>query len=257
MTVNYQYDLIQGTDEWLEARLGLITASQMKLILSPKPEIETRIKKNGELYKQREWDPVADNDKVRALFYQLAYERITKRTGDNFQSFAMLRGEKEEILAKDMYSEHYNQVKDCGFITNDDLGFKIGMSPDGLVGEDGGIEVKSRDGKHQVETIIEGDTPAEFMAQVQGFFLVTGRKSCDFISYSNGMHMFVKTEEPDPEWQDALKQAVIAAEKQIEKIVADYHEKTENLVKADWIDVMGEGDITPSDNADQSAYMAG
>lgn len=240
MGIEYHWDLIQGTDEWRHARLGLITASQM-----------------GQLVTEKTLKP-ANNDKVRTLIYELAAQRITKQIGDNYQSYEMMRGEKEEVLAKDLYNKYYNRAKDCGFITNDSLGFKIGMSPDGLVGDDGGIEVKSRASKYQVKTIIEGEVPSEFMAQIQGFFLVTEREWCDFVSYSNGMHMFVNRVKPIVEWQDALKEAVIQSEQKINELVEEYAQKTKDLVRAEWIDVMAEysGDIKPSD-ASTNYYMAG
>ena len=239
MGIEYHMDLIQNTDEWLRIKLGVISASNFGLLVTEKTM------------------KTANNDKVRTLIYQLACERITKEIGDNYQSWDMMRGHKEEVLAKDMYSKHYRQVKDCGFITNDNLGFTIGMSPDGLVGEDGGIEAKSRAGKYQVKTIIEGVTPSEYMAQVQGFFLVTERKWCDFISYSNGMHMFVKTEEPNLEWQVALKEAVTDAEKKIVEMVEEYKSKVEDLHQAPWIDVMSEesGVVKSSSNIDPADYL--
>lgn len=239
MTITYHWDVIQGTDEWRELRCGLITASQMKLLVT-----EKTLK-------------AANNKDSRALVSELAAQRILKMDTDDFQSWDMLRGTKEEVLAKDLYSKNYKQVKDCGFITNETLGFAIGMSPDGLVGDDGGVEAKSRKAKLQVEVITADEIPSEDMAQVQAFFLVTGRKWLDYISYSNGMHMYVKGAEPIQEWQDALREAVIAAETQIVQKVQEYQEKTKDLVLAPWVDVMAEerGDIKPSDPVDVT--MAG
>ena len=241
MAINYHYDLIQNTDEWLQTRLGLITASQMKQLVTEKTM------------------KTANNKESRGIVHQLASERITKEIGDNYQSWDMLRGQKEEVLAVDLYSKHYAQVKSCGFITNNSLGFEIGMSPDGLVDENGGIEVKSRSSKYQVETIINGVVPSEFKAQVQGFFLVTEREWCDFVSYSNGMHMYVERVLPDKEWQEALIEAVTLTESKINEMVQDYKEKVEKLHKAPWVDVMAEerGDFTPSTEEGQLKVYVG
>src|SRR3546814_1507000 len=61
----------------------------------------------------------------------------------------------DEIIARDEYTKHHAPVEQTGFITNDKWGFTIGYSPDGLVGDDGLIECKSRRQKYQVQTIIE------------------------------------------------------------------------------------------------------
>lgn len=239
MGVEYHYDVIQDTDEWRALRRGLITGSIMGQLVTPSTM------------------KIADNKDTRTIIYELAAQRLMSEMEENFQSWDMVRGKKEEVLAKDLYSRYYKQVKDCGFITNDRFGFKIGYSPDGLVGDDGGIEAKSRVAKYQVKTIIDGLMPIEFLPQVQSFFLVSERKWCDFISYSNGMHMFPQTVEPIKEWQEALSVAVVDAEKKIIKVVDDYKQRTRDLVKADWIDVMSEerGDIKPSANA--NFLMAG
>ena len=137
MTITCHRDLIQGSDEWKAARCGLLTASEMKLIVTPPPEPDARIKKDGQPYKQREWNPVADNDKCRAHLYELLAQRITGYVEPQYISDDMLRGQEEEVYARALYAEHYAPVEEVGFITNDELGFTLGFSPDGLVGDDG------------------------------------------------------------------------------------------------------------------------
>ena len=193
----YHNDLIQGSDEWLAQRSGLITASEMKLILTPTLK-------------------VADNDKTRAHVYELLFQRLTKFVEPQYVSDAMLRGQEDEIYARAAYEEHYAPVTEVGFITNDQWGFTIGYSPDGLVGDDGLIECKSRAGKYQVQTIAENEVPAEYMLQLQTGLLVTGRQWIDFISYSGGLPMFVKRVEPDP----LIQGAIIAAATNFEMKVA-------------------------------------
>lgn len=193
----YHNDLIQGSDEWLAQRCGLITASEMKLILTPTLK-------------------VADNDKTRAHVYELLFQRLTKFVEPQYVSDAMLRGQEDEIYARAAYEEHFAPVTEIGFITNDQWGFTIGYSPDGLVGDDGLIECKSRAGKYQVQTIAEDEVPAEYMLQLQTALLVTGRQWIDFISYSGGLPMFVKRVEPDP----LIQGAIIAAATNFEMKVA-------------------------------------
>ena len=109
----------------------------------------------------------------------------------------MLRGEWDEVEARIKYREHFGPVTECGFITNDDNGFVIGYSPDGLVGDDGLIECKSRRQRFQVKTISADQVPAEYMLQLQTGLLVTGRQWIDFVSYCGGMPMYVKRVFPD------------------------------------------------------------
>ena len=67
----------------------------------------------------------------------------------------MLRGIEDEVEARILYAAQYAPVQDMGFITNDRWGFTLGFSPDGLIGDDGFLECKSRRQKFQVQTIIE------------------------------------------------------------------------------------------------------
>lgn len=203
----FHYDLVQGTDEWLKARCGLLTASEMKLIVTPTLK-------------------VASNDKERTHLWELLQQRINKRVElDGYQSDAMLRGHADEAFARHLYSEHYAPVDLCGFVTNDRWGFTLGCSPDGFVGHDGMIETKSRAPKYQVETLVEyfprGVIPEDYRIQVQTALLVTERKWCDFISYSSGMPMVTIRVEPDPVYQEAILAAAAAFEKRLnEKLLA-------------------------------------
>lgn len=207
--VKYHEDLIQGTEEWLRARLGLLTASETKKIITPTLKI-------------------AKNQDSRSHVYDIAAQRVTKRLPDNFQSWDMERGNIEEAYAKDYYSATWEQVKDCGFVTNDEWGFTLGYSPDGLVGDDGLIEVKSRASKHQMKTIIEGDVPQEYMLQIQTGLLITGREWCDFLSYSNGMPMMRVTVLPDKEIHEAIIEAATGFEGAVKRCVDVYNAATNN-----------------------------
>jgi hypothetical protein len=227
--VHYHPQLIQGSDEWLAARCGLLTASEMKLIIAPPPEPETRVKKNGEPYKQREWDPVADNDKCRIHLYELLAQRITRYVEPQYISDDMLRGQVDEVEARMLYEQHYAPVADMGFITNDKFGFTIGYSPDGLVGDDGLIEAKSRRAKYQVQTVVEnlgfdnGETiPPDYLIQLQTGLLVSERKWIDFISYSGGLPMVVIRCWPNEKVQNAIVEAAGEFERRLADRLAVY-----------------------------------
>lgn len=188
MPITYHRDLIQGSEEWHAARCGVLTASEMKLIITPTLK-------------------VASNDKERAHMWELLAQRITRYVEPSYISDDMLRGQEDEIEARALYAKHYAPVEDCGFITNDEWGFTIGGSPDGLVGDDGMIECKSRRQKFQVETIVSGEMPADYAIQVQTLLLISGRKWCDFISYSGGLPMVTIRVYPDERVQGAILDA--------------------------------------------------
>lgn len=198
--IRYHPDLIQGSDEWLAARCGLLTASEMKLIITPTLKI-------------------ASNDKERAHLYELLAQRITKYVEPHYVSDDMLRGHEDEVEARALYEKHYAPVSDMGFITNDRWGFTIGCSPDGLVGDGGMIECKSRRQKYQIETIIENvkerTIPADYVVQVQTALLVAERKWCDFISYSGGLPMATIRVYPDEKVQAAILEAAAEFEKRL------------------------------------------
>ena len=228
MTVRHFPDLIQGSAEWVDARRGLLTASEMRLIVSI-PKDETRIKKNGDPYKQRERSP-ADNERVRAHIYELAAQRITVYVEPSYISDDMLRGLEDEIEARKLYSTHYAPVTEVGFITNDEWGFTIGYSPDALVGEDGAIECKSRRQKYQIETMIDavttGAIPSDFVLQVQTGLLVSKRKWIDFVSYSGGLPMVTVRVYPDAKVQEAIIEAATAFEARLAERLMLYRAAT-------------------------------
>ena len=225
MSIVYHPELIQGSEEWHAARCGLLTASEMKLIVAAVPEPETRIKADGTPYKQREWKPVADTDKCRAHLWELLAQRITRYVEPTYVGDDMLRGQEDEVYARLLYAEHYAPVDETGFVTNDEWGFTLGFSPDGLVDEDGFIEAKGRRQKYQAETLVEcvptGTIPPEFVFQVQTGLLVTRRKWCDFLSYTGGFHMAVIRVYPDPVVQAGIIEAATDFERRAaEKMVA-------------------------------------
>lgn len=204
----YHQHLIQGSEEWLAARCGLLTASEMKLIITPTLR-------------------AASNDKERAHLYELLAQRITRYVEPHYISDDMMRGQEDEIEACIEYGKHYAPVDACGFVTNGKWGFTLGYSPDGLVGAKGLVEVKSRREKYQVQTIIEnvaGETiPAEYMAQVQtGLLVADDREWCDFISYSGGLPMAVIRVHPIDEVQDAILEAAEAFEFRLAKKLSEY-----------------------------------
>lgn len=207
--INYYNDIEQGSEEWFKVRCGLLTASEMKHILTPTLKI-------------------ANNDETRQHVYELLAQRITGYVEPHYVGDDMLRGQYDEIKARDLYSEKYAPVTEMGFVTNSKWGFTVGFSPDGLVGNEGFIEVKSRRQKYQIETITNDAVPEEYMLQIQTGLLVSEREWCDFISYSAGLPMFTKRIFADEAMQAAIVEAATAFETKIKDLHADYLCKLES-----------------------------
>ncbi|MGX0957434.1 hypothetical protein AB7M18_003562 [Pseudomonas viridiflava] len=165
-------DIEQGTPEWLALRLGIITASELECLL---------VNGKGQA-----------GFGVAAFTYmdQLIGERITEEAAElPFQTKATIRGHEQEQTARGLY-EAREDVTSCevGIILNHGIGY----SPDGLIGDDGLIEIKTKLPKFQVGVILAGEVPKEHIAQCQGGLWVSEREWIDFISYWPGMPLFVK-----------------------------------------------------------------
>jgi hypothetical protein len=164
MTLTIHSDLVQRSDEWYAARCGLVTASAVGKLVTPKTV------------------QPANNPDSRRLTLTLAAERITE----------------------------------------DKFGFKIGYSPDGLVGDDGLIEIKSRRPKTHLDTILAGQPPLECMAQLQCGLLVSGRDWIDYVSFCGGMPLWSCRITPDPKWFEAILRAAEGLERSIADILDKY-----------------------------------
>lgn len=210
MALHILAELEQGSEQWHDQRRGMVTASAVGRLLTSTGR-------------------VADNDYSRALTAQLVAERITGWTEPTFMNDDMYRGIEDEPRARDKYSEHYAPATEVGFMVRDDWGFRIGYSPDGLVGSDGLIEVKSRRMKKHLTTILSDTVPPENMAQLQCGLLVSGREWIDYVSYSGGMPMYVKRVYPDAKWFAAIEEAVTTFEANAARMVADYETATKGL----------------------------
>ena len=211
MTITYHKDLVQGSEEWLAARCGLLTASEMHLIVTPTLK-------------------AASNDKERTHLYELLAQRITGYVEPQYISDDMLRGMDEEITALDLYSKHHSKIDRVGFITNDKWGFTIGYSPDAVVGKSGLVECKSRRQKYQIQTIVDGVVPPEYMIQIQTGLLVSEREWLDFISYSGGLPMFAMRCYPMPEYQDAIVKAATAFEARLAINLETYMKASQDYI---------------------------
>ena len=134
MTLTTYHELEQGSPEWHNARCGLMTCSELGLILTPTLKL-------------------ADNEKTRIHVFQLAAQRLTQYVEPSYIGDNMIRGWADEIRARDLYSERIAPVQEIGGMVRDFGTFKLWASPDGLIGDNKGFVTKSRGQKYQVQTI--------------------------------------------------------------------------------------------------------
>lgn len=214
MTITYHPHLIQGSDEWLAQRCGMLTASEVHLIVTPTLK-------------------VANNEKTRAHIYELLAQRVSQHVEPRYVSDDMLRGQDDELAARQYYHENHASVTECGFVTRTTPDYTIGYSPDGLVGADGLLECKSRRPKYQVQTFLEWyrgkSIPSDYLLQVQTGLFVTQRKWLDLASYAQGFPTCVMRVYPDAEVHAAIEVAATQFESQIRALMADYRAATVGL----------------------------
>lgn len=211
MSIVHHNDIVQGSEEWHAARCGLLTASEMHLIVTPTLK-------------------AASNDKERTHLYELLAQRITRYVEPRYIGDDMLRGHEDEIEASELYAKTYAPIQRVGFVTNDKWGFTLGYSPDALVGDDGLIECKSRNQKYQIRTIVDyvaaNTVDPDFAIQVQTGLLVTERKWCDLVSYCGGLPMATVRVFHNTEMQEAIIKAAAAFESRL----ATAHDKYLHLM---------------------------
>lgn len=175
-------DVTQGLPDWLTAKAGIPSASNFDKIVTTA----------GKPSKQR-----------LKYLYRLAGETVTGVPEETYQSAAMLQGIELEASAREMYQFVTSQeVKEVGFCLADD---GYGCSPDGLVGENGLVEIKCPLMSTQVGYLLKNVAPVDYFQQMQGQLLVTGRKWCDFVSYFAGLRPLIVRVERDEAFLKALE----------------------------------------------------
>lgn len=211
MSLREYPELIQGSGEWHEQRRGMVTASVVGQLLT------------GATLKP------ANNMESRALTALLVAERINGWVDLAYVGDDMIRGWTDEPHALETYAKHYAPIVTTGLMVRDDWGFPIGYSPDGLVGDDGQVEFKSRRPKKHLQTVLANEVPGENMAQIQCGLLVSGRKWCDYLSFCGGMPLYRIRVEPDERWHTAIVAAVAAFEQAAADMTANYHQAVAGL----------------------------
>lgn len=169
------YDHPQGSEAWLEARRGVITGSRFKDARDYKTPTAAD-KKEG----KTRGLPSA---KLLCYAYDTARERVGGKAPQKFQTLAMRTGTEQEALARLAYESLTGElVMETGFFTTDDGLF--GVSVDGLVGDDGVIEVKTMVSSDTLFTAVVTGDISEYMDQCNGAMWLLGRKWVDLILWA-------------------------------------------------------------------------
>lgn len=156
-------DCAQGSPEWLAARCGVASASRFGAVMATI--------KTGEAAERRNYKT------------DLVVERLTGRPLDGFTTAAMKQGIEREPFARMAYEAHTGEiVQEVGFCRLEDM--DAGASPDGLIGESGGLEIKCPERSAHLRYLQQDMEPPEYTWQIQGGMWVTGRAWWDFVSYN-------------------------------------------------------------------------
>lgn len=170
----------QQSTEWYQARLGRVTASKISDVMAKTKTGYSATRKN--------------------YMTQLLLERLTGQKEESYTNTAMQHGIETEDEARKSYEiETFNVVEECGFYETP--GLMSGASPDGLIGEEGLIEIKCPNTSTHIETILNKEIDRKYFLQMQWQMFCTNRKWCDFVSYDNrvpgNLRLFIKRVERD------------------------------------------------------------
>jgi putative phage-type endonuclease len=198
----------QGTEEWFNIRIGKVTASRVADVLAKT--------KTG-------YSTTRDN-----YMAQLVCERLTGQKGESFTNAAMQHGTETEPLARAAYEARYDVLVDeVGFVSHPTIEMS-GASPDGLVGDDGLIEIKCPNTATHIETLLSESVPNKYYTQMQFQIACTGRKWCDFVSFDNRLptelQMFVKRVPRDDMYIKLIEDEIV-------KFLAELDTKINQLMK--------------------------
>ena len=156
--------MLQRSDEWFKARLGKVTASKI----------------SDAIAKLKSGEPAATR---RNYMAQLLCERLTGKASESYTNSAMQWGVDNEDKAREMYQFiSGNDVQEIGFVDHPTIKMS-GASPDGLIGDDGLIEIKCPNTATHIDYINSGTVPAEYKNQMLFQMSCTNRKWCDFVSF--------------------------------------------------------------------------
>jgi len=183
----------QGTPEWHQIRLGKVTASRVKDVIAKT--------KTG--YGAGRANYMA----------QLLCERLTDQPTQGFSNDAMRHGTETEPLARVAWELKTGiEVDQIAFVDHPNIPM-AGASPDGLILDNGLIEIKCPNTATHLETLLTKKVSSDYITQMQWQMACTGRTYCEFVSFDNRLpehlQLFIKTIGRDDELIKTLEQEVI------------------------------------------------
>ena len=190
----------QRSEEWFAARLGKVTASRVADIVAKT--------KSG-------YSTSRDN-----YMAELICERLTGNGGDFYVNAAMQWGTETEPLARAAYEGYVDVLVDeVAMITHPRIE-QAGASPDGLVGDEGLVEIKAPNTATHIDTLLSQSVPGKYNTQMQWQMACTGRKWCDFVSFDprlpKELQLFVKRVDRDDAYIDMLEKEVVSFLKELD-----------------------------------------
>lgn len=194
------HPVLQGSDEWLALRAGRFTAADAAALHAGGKGLET------------------------AALKKAAY-RLTGNVPDDYCSPAMDWGKAWEAKAREAYAEYIGQdVQQAGFCELDEY---AGCSPDGLVGVEGLCEIKCKQDKGHLYTVLTGRAEREHFAQMQFQLLVTDRKWCDYVCFNPFFKnpLYVRRVMKDTDYQAKLAAGLAKGRKLVQQYITQYKEQ--------------------------------
>lgn len=184
----------QGSDAWKALRAGKVTASRVADVLSKIKSGESAGRKNYRM--------------------DLVAERLTGKPADSFTNSAMQWGTEQEPFARIAYETHKGLfVEQVPFVDHPTIEW-FGCSPDGLVAEDGLLEIKCPNTTTHLEYLQDGKPPSKYIPQMMAQMACTGRKWCDFVSFDPRLPEDLQLFVVRLNWDDAYIQEMEAEVKQ-------------------------------------------
>ena len=196
----------QGTEEWLNIRLGRVTGSRVADVMATIKSGESASRKNYRI--------------------ELVCERLTGKRGETYINYHMERGTTLEPVARSLYeTKTGNFVSQIGFAHHPSIEMS-GASPDGLTDCGNLIEIKCPTAANHIETVLSGKSPSKYYPQMQWQMACTGSEWCDFVSYcpdvGEELALFITRVPRDNEF-------IADAEKQVSAFLSEVDELTIQL----------------------------
>jgi putative phage-type endonuclease len=199
----HEVNVEQRTPEWFAARAGCVTGSAVSNVLAKIKTGEAAVRSNYRM--------------------KLAVERLTHQPQESgFVNDAMRWGIEQEKYARSAYEAKTGvMVRECGFIRADSE--FVGFSPDGLIADDGLLEIKCPNSVTHLATIEAGTYPSEYRSQIQMGLWVTGRQWCDFVSFDprfpGHLQLFVLRVERDEDYIKSMSEEVNLFNDEVSQLV--------------------------------------